>query len=111
MDQNITRQQRRFRARKGNRTVGYTQVPNARVTGMYQRLLAMMVAINKKRMVPLNGMQIQNEAYSALIARLPSAPRGNRNMPAIKPSKSDDPAYRRGGNFDKLTGQPIANPA
>jgi hypothetical protein len=107
MDQTISRQQRRHRERKGTITAGFTPVANKKVTGMFQAILASFVKANEKRVVPLTGMQIQEQAYAELRRRLPQPPIGTRTASLVKPSKSDDPAYRRGGNFDKATGQPI----
>lgn len=86
---------------------GFEPTANRKVTAMYQQIMASLVMMNEKRVIPMTPLQIQQEAFAELRNRLPKTPMGVRTAPFVQPSKSDDAAYRRGGNFNKATGQPI----
>ena len=84
----LSRQQRRFIARKGNRQPGFDPVPSKKVADLYQFLR---LALLKDG---VSAHESHNEAMRALRQRLPAVPIGVKYA-GIKPSKSDDPAYRK----------------
>lgn len=90
----LTRQQMRFRARKGNREPGFEPIHNAKISGMFQSFYATMIALGK------SPMDAHNEALNELRRRLPALPLGTKSG-RVKLSKSDDPAYRNNPNFTK----------
>lgn len=82
----MSRQQRRFEARKGKREVGFTRVRNKRIDGARAAAFAGFVAVG------MSAMDAEAAAWREVAKSLPSA-RGRQRF--VRPSKSDNPSYRK----------------
>ncbi|WP_288806508.1 hypothetical protein [uncultured Novosphingobium sp.] len=70
-------------------SVGFTPVPNIRVA------TALQAAYLAKLKLGLTPTQAMEEAERAVARQLPPVPFGRRSYRLPKPSRSDDPAYRK----------------
>jgi hypothetical protein len=86
MGEMTSRQQRRFEYRKGERRVGFTAVPG-RVNRGVQVQIAYLVTLG------VSAVEAEQQAWAEVRKSLPPAPMVRSY--ARKPSKNDNPAYRK----------------
>ncbi|QSR16052.1 hypothetical protein [Novosphingobium sp. KA1] len=70
-------------------SVGFSPVPNVRVAQ------ALQIAYLEQIKLGLTPTQAMEEAERAVARQLPPVPFGRRSYRLPKPSRSDDPAYRK----------------
>lgn len=83
----MTRQQRRYEARKGIRTTGFTPVSNGRLDAARASIVLALVTSG------VGAAEAERQSWARIASQLPK-PRMVRDY-TPKPSKSDDPNYRR----------------
>lgn len=83
----VSRQQRRFEARKGVRETGFTPYPSRRISGAHAAEVMRLIGNGA------NPFEAEQQAWRNIATTLPSPRMVPRNR--VKPSKNDDPAYRK----------------
>lgn len=99
-DAHRAKMKRKAEARK-TLVAGFEPVFNKKLSGAFTTIMATLAAAYPK----MSPAEIHNRAAKEFRQMLPPG-RQVRSL-EIRPSKSDDLAYRLGGNFDKATGKPL----